>query len=148
MSDFDEIFTKGSIQGEKKFVLRISEKFNFFGNGRYSKFALLVQLWPPPPPTPPRFSLKMAEIGKKWVFAKKDFRRRAIQKSQNQSPLAVPGKIQLLFALFRLFLAGSRPRSKAKGSEAKFEIGYFTTTVPGHLPTKKVLFQHFPVLRL
>ena len=52
LSDFDEIFTKGSIQGEKTFVLRISEKFNFFGNGRYPKFALLVQLWPPPPPPP------------------------------------------------------------------------------------------------
>ena len=52
LSDFDEIFTKGSIQGEKTFVLRISEKFNFFGNGRYPKFALLVQLWPPPPPRP------------------------------------------------------------------------------------------------
>ena len=45
------------------------------------------------------------------------------------------GKILLLFALF---LAGGRPRSKTKGSEANFEIGYFTTTVPGHLPTKKI----------
>ena len=54
----------------------------------------------------------------------------------------------ITFALFRLFWAGNRAGSQFKGSEPKFDMSYFTNTVPGQLPVKKFQFQHFPVLRL
>ena len=125
LSNFDEFFTRGSIQGEKKCVLRIFEKFKFLLKREIPKVCTSG------PTLTPRFSLKMAEIEKKAL-----------------SLLAFPRNIRLLFALFWLFSAGNQPRSKAKGSESKFETTYFTNTVPGHLPFKKVWFQHFPVLRL
>ena len=101
---------------------------------RYPKFALLVQLWLP-------VSL--------WRWPK-NFSHRAIQISQNQAHISscFSRKNLLFFALFWLFLAGNQPRSKVKGPELKFKIVYFTDTVPGHHPVKKVWFLHFPVMRL
>ena len=64
------------------------------------------------------------------------------------SPLSFPGKIRLLFALFGLLLAGNKTGSHVKGTGSKFDISYFTHMIPGQLPVKKILLQHFPVLRL
>ena len=36
------------------------------------------------------------------------------------------------------FLAGNRARSQVKGSESKFDISYFTHTIPGKLPVENV----------
>ena len=54
------------------------------------------------------------------------------------SPLSFQGKIRLIFALFVLFLAGNRVRSQVKSSESKFNVSYFTHTIPGQLPVKKI----------
>ena len=58
---------------------------------------------------------------------------------QNQGPIffSFPGKIQFIFALFRLFLVGNRTGSHAKGSESKFDIADFTKTIPGQLNGKR-----------
>ena len=42
----------------------------------------------------------------------------------------------ITFALFRLFWAGNRAGSQFKGSEPKFDMSYFTNTIPGQLPVK------------
>ena len=52
------------------------------------------------------------------------------------SPLSLPEKIRLLFVLFGLFLAGNRARSLFKESESKFDISYFTHTIPDQLPVE------------
>ena len=71
---------------------------------------------------------------------RKNFSHRTIYKyvkSKALSPLPFPEKIPLLFALFGLFLAGSRTGSQVRGSESKFDISCFTHTIPGQLPVKK-----------
>ena len=45
------------------------------------------------------------------------------------SPLSFPGKMQSLFTLFGLVLAGNR-----EGSQSKLDISYFTQTIPDQLP--------------
>ena len=121
---------------KKKCVLRIFQKFNLLRKRGIPSVCTLG------PTLTPRSSLKMTEIGKsKWLPRK----TLAIGLSKYRniktlSPLAFPRKIRLLFALFWLFLAGNRPRSKVKRSEWKFEIAYFTKAVPGHVPVKKVWF--------
>ena len=54
-------------------------------------------------------------------------------------------KIRFLLTLFGLFLARNMAGSQVKVSESKLHISYFTHTIPGQLPVKKVWFQHFPV---
>ena len=53
------------------------------------------------------------------------------------SPLPFPGKIRLLFAIFGLFLPGSRTGSQVKGLESKFDKSCFIHTIPGQFPVKK-----------
>ena len=64
------------------------------------------------------------------------------------SSLNFSGKIRLLFALFWLLFAKKWAWSKVKGSQSKFDIAYFTNTIPGHVPLQNVLLHHFPVLWL
>ena len=98
----------------------------------------------------PRFFFKMAEIKNNKNVTRKPLAIGLSKYCQikSLSLLFFPRKIRLLFALFRLFLARNWLWSKVEGSELKPEIAYFSKTVPGHLPVKKVSFQNFPVLRL
>ena len=64
------------------------------------------------------------------------------------SPLPFPGKIRLLFAIFRLFLPGNRVKSQVRGLESKFDRSFFIHTIPVQLPVKKSWFKHSPVLQL
>ena len=115
---------------ERKSVLRIFEKFKFLRKQEIPKvctFDLTLTH---------RFFLKMAEIEQNKYSARKTL---AVEVSKYRkikalSPLSFLVKIRLLVALFWLFLAGNRPRSKVKGSESKFEIAFFSR----HLPVKKV----------
>ena len=61
------------------------------------------------------------------------------------SPFPFGGKIRLLYALFGLFLEGSRAGRKIRESESNFDISFFTHAIPGKLFVKKLWFQHFPV---
>ena len=72
------------------------------------------------------------------MYSLKNFSHWAIQICQNQGSISslLSGKIRLLNALFGLFLAGNRAGSQVKGSESKFDISYFTHTIPGQLPVK------------
>ena len=56
---------------------------NFYGNGRYPKFAFLVQLWPPVSPW------RWPKSKKKLLFRGKSFSHRAIQISLNQDPISI-----------------------------------------------------------
>ena len=51
--------------------------------------------------------------------------------SKSRLYISFPGKIRLLFALFGQFLAGNRTGSQVKGTESKFDITFFTHTIPG-----------------
>ena len=81
---------------------------------------------------------------------RKSFRPWAIQIFQNQGSIPLPflGKIRLLYALFGLFVEGSRAGRQIRESESKFDISFFTHAIPGKLTVKKFWFQHFPVSRL
>ena len=52
------------------------------------------------------------------------------------SPCPFPGKIQLLFAIFGLFLPGNSVESQGKWLESKFDKSCFIHTIPGQLPIK------------
>ena len=54
------------------------------------------------------------------------------------SPLLFPGKIQLVFAIFEMFLPGNRAGSQVKVVKSKFDKYYFIHTIKGHLPVKKI----------
>ena len=81
---------------------------------------------------------------------RKNFRPWAIQIFQNQGsiPLRFLGKIRLLYALFGLFVEGSRAGRQIIESESKFDISFFTHAIPGKFHVKKFWFQHSPVSRL
>ena len=51
--------------------------------------------------------------------------------------------MQLLFAIFELFLPGKRARSQVKRLELKFDKSYFMHTIPGQLSVKKKLVPTF-----
>lgn len=61
------------------------------------------------------------------------------------SSLHFPGKMQLLFSLFRPILVRNRAGLHAYGSES---IGKFSNTIPTQLNVKKFWSQYFAVLRL
>ena len=61
------------------------------------------------------------------------------------SSLHFPGKMQLLFPLFRPILVRNRAGLHAYGSES---IGKFSNTIPTQLNVKKFWSQYFAVLRL
>ena len=113
MVQFCWVFTRSSIQAEKKFVskLKFSQKTDV---STVCTFGLTLT---------PSFSLKMVEI-KKSIFSRKNFSYQAIQICENQGPipLSFPGKI-LLFFLFQLSFV-------KKGCCCNIAI-------PGHLPVKK-----------
>ena len=50
--------------------------------------------------------------------------------------------MQLLFAIFGIFLPGNRARSKVKWVGSKFDKYYFIHTIPGQLPVKKLWFKY------
>ena len=64
------------------------------------------------------------------------------------SSLPFPGKIQLLSALFGLFLVGKQGGVTCSKVGIKIWHSYFTKTIPGQLNVKNVWFQHSPVLWL
>ena len=113
MVQFCWVFTRSSIQAEKKFVskLKFSQKTDV---STVCTFGLTLT---------PSFSLKMVEI-KKSIFSRKNFSYQAIQICENQGPipLSFPGKI-LLFFLFQVSFV-------KKGCCCNIAI-------PGHLPVKK-----------
>ena len=69
-------------------------------------------------------------------------------KIKDLSPLPFTGKIWFIFALFGHFWQETGWGHKSKGPKLALDIPYFTYTIPGQLPVKTFLFQHFPVLRL
>ena len=108
-----------------------------------SMLAFLFQLWP-------LFSLwrwpkskKISSKAENWAIELSNY-----VKTKSLSPLPFPGKIQLLFALFGIFLPGIMAESKFKGVGSKFDKYYFIHTIPGQLLVRKIWFKYFPVLRL
>ena len=55
------------------------------------------------------------------------------------SPLLFPGKTQIIFAIFEMFLPGNRAGSQVKVVKSKFDKYYFIHTIKGHLPVKKLV---------
>ena len=93
------------------------------------------------------FPLRMAEIkkGEEGCGNTSDLGLSKYAKIKALSPFPFWSKIRLLYALFGLFLEGSRAGRKIRESESNFDISFFTHAIPGKLPVKKFWFQHFPV---
>ena len=94
--------------------------------------------------------MKEAEIKKRKYFQGQNY---AIRLSENHKIKALscpnfPGKTRLFFVLFWLFFAKKGVWSKVKGSRSKFDLPQCSLAILEHHLVKKVLFQHFPVLRL
>ena len=145
--DFAEICTRDSIQGEKNNVWRIIGKFKFLQKREIPKVCTFCNF---SPKFDPLFLPEDSGNRKKLNIFKEKTSYRAIQISQNLSPISLnfSGKIQLLFALFRVFFAKKGAWSHIEGPESKFDTIYFTKTISGHIPVKKFWSQHFPILRL
>ena len=94
-----------------------------------------------------RFPLMMAEIkkGEEWCSNTSDLGLSKYAKIKALSPFTFWGKIRLLYALFGLFLEGSRTGRQIRESESNFDISFFTHAILGILPVKQFCFQHFPV---
>ena len=131
--NFAEFLTRGSTLSNKNFGWKFLWRIRFYGKGKDQMFAILVQLWLPVSP---------------WRWLKSKTISCSNEKFQQlgdpnmskprliSSPLS--GKIRLVFAVFGLFLGGNRAGSQVKRSESKFDISYFTQTIPGQIPVKKI----------
>ena len=60
-------------------------------------------------------------------------------KSKALSPFHFKRKIQLLFSLFGLLLAGEKTWSSVEESESKFDIPYWSLAIPGQPNVKNVV---------
>ena len=109
---------------------------NFYRNGRYPEFPLLVQLWRLFPPEKDGRSKKKIE-GK----------NSAIELSRNQvlSLLHFKWKIELLFGLFERFLVKIWAGSKVKGSEWKSNLVHVGAMYPKVLNMQRFWSHHFPI---
>ena len=121
-SNIAEILTKGSTLAKKKFEV-FFEGFEFLLKRNEPKFGIFGLTFTP------CFPLTIAEVknhGRKTstVGLSKYVKMKAL------SPLSFPGKIRLLFPIFRLFLPGNRAGSEVKGLESKFDKTYFIHAIP------------------
>ena len=105
-----------------------------YGNNSDPKFALSVQLWLPVSAWRWPESKKKIYSGKALTIGLSEY-----IKSKALSPFPFKKKIQLLFSLFGLLLAGKKTWSSVEESESKFDIPYWSLAIPGQPNVKNVV---------
>ena len=131
-----------------KFVpVVFKESSNFYENCTLPKFALIFSFCPT---LTLFYSMKEAEIEKTKCCIGQNLAigLSKIAKSRPYLVSIFQEKYDYFFLYFGYFLPKRGAWSLTEGLESKFDLPCCSLTIPGHVSVEKVLYQHFPILRL